>query len=467
MQTRHHNLSAALIVSTVFAFCVFPVNNSLAEDEAKGLSPLTLKEFCSKVLAYYPKLKAQGATVEIALARQLQARAGFLPSLQGLAGVNYGDDQVYVFGTLLRQRAFTKDDFDIDRLNNPDARANFDVGLHGEVPLFNAFQTISKVRQARHMVESARYDEVFSGMEALLIAFDAYLNAIVIEKVLEKEEAACINSEADIAQAGELKDNGLVFGADFYAAKVILGGLRNGKNGLTAQKKSLHALLNILMGKDPLQPVKLVDTLKEGDATSLDLKEWLAQAQMLRPDLLSIEEAIRAQEDHVSGERGRAWPVISAFADVRENTKDFHTSGGSFWVGIKGSIDLFEPGYASRVQVAEKSLRKLKYEKDIASDSITRDIIYEHARLEAIKANIPILRDMAADSDQTVNMVLPLYREGRKSIADLLDMRQGNIKTYQAYYAAMVGLKTSAVRLLFLSGQLNEAKALALLGNGE
>jgi len=461
------NLLAAMTGLLISAFCIIPANSAFAEDAASVSSPLTLEDFCRRVLAYYPKLKEQGATVELAIARKLQAQAGFWPRLQGLAGASYGDDPVYVFGTLLRQRAFTQDDFDLNRLNSPNARANFDVGLHGEMPLFDAFQTISKVREAKHMVESAKHGEEFTRMEALLVASDAYLNTVVVEKVLKKVAETCKNSEADIKQAKELKDKGVVLGADFYAAKVIFGSLRNINNNLTAQKKSMHALLNILMGEDPLKPVQVVDVLKEGNGASVGLKKWLSQAYALRPDLLSIEEAIQAQEARVSGERASALPSISAFGDLRENTEDFQTGGGNFTVGFKGSVDIFEPGYSSRVKMAEKSLQKLKYQKNIAADSITKDVTSEYARLESLKANIPVLRDMAGDSDQAVDLVLPLYREGRKSIADLLDMRQGNIRTYQAYYSALVGSKNSSMRLLFLSGQLDESRAIGMIEAGK
>lgn len=467
MKKINRNLSAAMAGLLIIAFCIIPANIAFAEDAASGSAPLTLEDFCRRVLAYYPKLKEQGVTVELAIARKLQAQAGFWPKLQGLADASYSDDPVYVFGTLLRQRAFTQDDFDLNRLNNPNARANFDVGLHGEIPLFDAFQTISKVREAKHMVESAKHGEKFTRMEALLVASDAYLNTVVVEKVLKKVAETCKNSETDIKQAKELKDKGVVLGADFYAAKVIFGSLRNINNNLTAQKKSMHALLNILMGEDPLKPVQVADVLQEGNGASVDLKKWLSQAYTLRPDLLSIEEAIQAQEAHVSGERASAWPIISAFGDLRENTEDFRTGGGSFAVGLKGSVDIFEPGYSSRVKMAEKSLQKLKYQKNIAADSITKDVTSEYARLESLKANIPLLRDMADDSDQAVDLVLPLYREGRKSIADLLDMRQGNIRTYQAYYAALVSSKNSSVRLLFLSGQLDESQAIGMIAAGK
>lgn len=457
-----------VIILFAFGFLLFaPSQELVAEEIAAVPASITFEKFYQKVLAYYPKLKQQGASVEIAIARKFQASAGFLPRIQGLASMTTSNDQVYVFGTLLRQRAFTQEDFSLSRLNNPSSRTNYNIGLHGEMPVFDSLQTVYKVKQAKHMVESAQYDEVFSKMEVLLIASDAYLHTIAIEKLLSVAEEACKNSEADIKQAHELKVKGMVLGADFYASKVIFGSLKTMKNELAGQKESMHALLNILMGEDPLSPIQLADALQEGSADNRSLKEWLQEAYKSRPDLHSIEETIHAQEADVSRERASFLPNISAFGDLNENTQNFNTGGGSFAVGLKGSMDIFEPSYFARVRIAKESLRKLEYDRNIAKDSIAKDVTDEYSRFMSFQANLPVLHEMTEDSGQAVDLTRPLYQEGRKSVADLLDMRQGYIKVYQAYYAALVGSKTSQARLLFLSGQLDESKTRKIFSGGE
>jgi outer membrane protein TolC len=229
----------------------------------------------------------------------------------------------------------------------------------------------------------------------------------------------------------------------------------------------MHALLNILMGEDPLSPIQLVDTVQEGNANSRSLKEWLSEAYASRPDLCSIEETIHAQEAEVSRERASFLPNISAFGDLNENTQNFNTGGGSFAVGLKGSVDIFEPSYGARLKIAREYLRKLEYQRNIVRDSISKDVADEYSRFVSMQANLPILQEMTGDSSQAVDLTRPLYQEGRKSVADLLDMRQGYIRIYQAYYAALVGSKTSWARLLFLSGQLDESKARQILRSGE
>ncbi len=464
-----------MMSATIFSVVILVVSLSLcltgviygAQETAASTPVLTFEKFCSRVLAYYPKLKREGASVEIAIARKFQAVAGYLPHVQGLASMTTSNDQVYVFGTLLKQRAFTQEDFSLSRLNNPSSRTNYNIGIHAEMPIFDALQTVYRVKAAKYMVESARYDELFSRMEAILVATDTYLHAIATDKLLHVVDEACARSEEDLKQADELKQKGLVLGADYYAAKITFGGLKSMKNELAGRRAALAALLNILMGEDPLKPVDISDEIGDNPVNAGMLADWLSEAYAARPDLRSIEEAIHAKETDYLRERMSALPKISAFGDLNENTQNFNTGGGSFAVGLKGSVDILEPDYFARVKLAKESLKKLKYDRDIIKDAIAKEVTGEYARFEAIRTNLPILREMKSDANEAVSLTLPLYREGRKSIADLLDMRRAYVETNQSYYASVAGSGASWASLLFLSGRLDETTVRTILKNGE
>ena len=67
------------IVLAGIIFSLLSCSFSLARAEAV---PLSFRQFTEKVMAYYPKLKAAHSDVDMALAKQMQAKAGFWPSLQ-------------------------------------------------------------------------------------------------------------------------------------------------------------------------------------------------------------------------------------------------------------------------------------------------------------------------------------------------------------------------------------------------
>jgi hypothetical protein len=54
--------------------------------------------------------------------------------------------------------------------------------------------------------------------------------------------------------------------------------------------------------------------------------------------------------------------------------------------------------------------------------------------------------------------MLPLYREGRKSIADLLQIRASYLDVAKGYYTLSTDTRASWTRLLFLSGDLDEPR---------
>lgn len=428
---------------------------------------LTFDVYCGRVLAYYPRLKSQAATVELAIAKKLEAASALLPRVRGLVSMTTSNDQVYVFGTLLRQRAFTAEDFALNRLNNPASRTNYDMAVQAEMPVFDALQTVYHVRSAKAMIAAAQYDATFGRMEAILIASEAYLNAIVAGKLLYIVEGVVKDAEEDLKQAQDLKDKGLVLGADFYAAKVTLGMLKNQQNDLVAQKAVAYAVLNVLMGEEPSATTVLPTELDPGEGKDRPLEEWLAGAYASRPDLRALEETVRAQEAEVARERSAILPRVDAFGDLRENTQDFNTGGGSFAVGMRGSIDIFRPEYGPRVRAAREALRKAQYGRDALKDAIAKDLTAGYARCGAIRANIPIAREMAADAAQAVSLIQPLYREGRKSIADLLEMRQAYVAAHRTEYTLLAGSKASATQLSFLAGELDRAGATRIITGGE
>lgn len=440
-------------------FPLLTASRVFSEPQDPSLSAvLTFKDFYQKVLAYYPKLKQQDANVNLALARKMQAAAGFLPSAQIGAGVSHGDDPVYVFGALLRENNFASDNFALSKLNTPSPHTTYNLTLSGQIPIFDAMQTISRVRSAKLHVDSAQYEAALTQMEAFLVASEAYLKAVAIEKLLNTAADVSRASEEDVKQAEDLKEKGLILGADFYTAKVSLGNINQFKNELAREKQAAHVLLNVLMGEDPFKEFEIRSEEEQTNPDGQTLQHWFEAAFQFRPDLAAIDKVIQAQGIEVSREKSTRLPRVDAFGEARQDTPNFSSDGGqNFIVGVKAKMDLFDPSYSSRVRTSRETLKKLEYDKAMLKDSIARDLANEFARNQTARDNLPLMRKMLEDAKQAVDLTMPLYREGRKSIADLLAIRWAYLQTAQGFYSLATDSKASWTRLLFLSGQLNES----------
>jgi len=165
-----------------------------AEETSPPAASLNFKEAYQKILAYYPRLKSQKARAEEAVAEKFEAYAALFPKVEGLSSVTTGDDPVYVFGSHLRQEKFADGNFALSSLNSPRHRTNFSFALQGEMPLFNAFQTISRIRSARFLSKAEPRWETLTAMEASLLSVEGYLKGLLardnLRRVREVEDAA-------------------------------------------------------------------------------------------------------------------------------------------------------------------------------------------------------------------------------------------------------------------------------------
>ena len=430
---------------------------SFAGEVSSSAPALSFQAFSQKVLAYYPKLKAAHSDVDIALAKKMQAQSGFWPSLDLSAGYKVSDDPVNVFGMLLRQERFTSADFDLKRLNTPDHHQDFSAGVHAEWPLFDAMQTIGRARSAREFVKASQADEVYTKMEALLMAQDAYLNALTLEKLSAIINEVQKNSDDDLQKAKDLKDKGMILGADYYSARVMFGDFTRMKNEIARQKIAMTALLNILMGESVDKAWTLTSTIKEAEAPLQDQQKLMEMALANRPDLSSLNARLQAFDFELSREKSTVLPTLSAFGDATNDRNNVGESGGNnYTVGVKAELPLFDPSREGRVKEAKARKDQLEHNVQILKDSIGRDITEETARYDTLRDNMAVLKGMTDDAKEAVTLVVPLYSEGRKSIADLLEVRRAYLQSAQAYNKAVMGIWLSEARLLFLTGQLNE-----------
>jgi outer membrane protein TolC len=429
-----------------------------AEETSLG-KQLTFSDFYRKVLVYYPKLKQQDANVNLAIARKLQAVSGFLPQIQGVTSVTRGDDPVFVFGSLLHESAFTPDDFVLSRLNTPRSHTTYSVSLEAQMPIFDAFQTIFRVRSSKLQIDSARDEASFTKMEAFLVASEAYLRAVAVTKMLATVNEVSLASQEDIKQAEDLKDKGLILGADYYAAKVMYGSIIQLKNQLAQEKQAAYILLNILMGENPFNHFEVQGNLAEEPRGGKQLQSWFDEAYASRPDYAALDKIIQAQRIELSREKSTALPRLDVFGEARDDTHDFKSNGGqNYIVGLKARIDLFDPSYSSRVRGKNEALKKLEFGKAVLKDTITKDVANEYAHYQTAEDNLPVNRKMLEDARQAVDLMLLLYREGRKSIADLLQIRLSYLSSARGYYTLVTDTRASWTRLLFLSGQLDESR---------
>ncbi len=418
---------------------------------------LVFSDFLAKVKAHYPVLKKRHVRIEQAIAAEHEAVAGFLPKFTGVSSWTTGNDPVYVFGALLKQGAFTQGDFEVDKLNSPEARSNFSFGIQGQWMLFDAFDTISRVRGAGHTVRSEKLREEYDQMEVTLLAIEAFYRSVLEENVERSAVDVLQASAKDLGEAESLNQKGMVLGADFYAAKVNGGMIERMKNRFERDLMSSRVLLNILMGEDPHKERSLDYELLPDLKAPQGLRVWLDTAYLYRKDFEALDAVIRAAEQEEYRQRMSFLPKISAFGAVEDNTHGWHGDSGNYLLGLRGQMDLFDGTYGARAESAAQRLKEAIEDKNALKDGIARALAEENGRYDTLVADLPVAERMLLDAKNAMEMTEKLYREGKKSVADLLEIRRVYLENAIMAYETRFYAQTSYSRLLFLSGKLDQA----------
>lgn len=417
---------------------------------------MTFLDCYQEVLKHYPALKKKYEQLEQAKADRNIAISDLFPHIQGVFSTTMTDDPVGVFGALLRQKAFTENNFALGSLNSPRHRTDYHFGIEGDMLLFDSFNTISKIRSARRMVKSADLEADFTEMEAGIITLESYLGILLARDIFNIVNDIKAKSDVDLKQAEDLNQKGMILGADFYAAKVVDAGIERERNRAAALLKSSVMLMNILMGEDPELMWNAEGELPAFAQGKGELRSWIAQAYQQRQDLAALDQMIDAQRIETFRQKTSFLPKFYGFASLDKNSHDWHTGGNNYMIGFKGTMDFFDPSYPGRVKGAKHRHEELKAERQALRDQIVKELVVELTRYETVVADHPILKQASEDAKQASEQTAKLYQEGRKSIADLLEMRRAYLATASELEQTLFALELEYAKLLFLSGKLDE-----------
>ncbi len=434
-----------------------------------GQAPLpeevSYHQYINQVLAYYPSLKKEHANIEKTIAQKALVASSRLPHLWLSAKFDYGNDPVYVFGALLRQNRFTSDDFALDRLNKPSSYSDNSAGVQGQWLLFDFSQTASRVKSVGLLDESARFQWELTHMEAILAASEVYSRLAVTEQLLIVIREAARAAQEDISVAQSLNRKGMVLGADFYTARISQSQLEQLNNEITAQKAALSMAFNVLRGADPSLPVEVSLDFKRPLKLQGTVEDWMAKTAGGRLDIKALNKILQAQGIQQKIEKKSFLPKVVAYGDADEHTHSFAGEGrGSYMVGLKAQMDIFDPGYGPRIKMAKEEFNRLSAQVQELKDQAAKDTAETFYRLKALETNSVLASRIYNDSRQSVRLMQPLYKEGRSGIYQMVNARSGLVEAYQRWLTTQAARRQSLLTLEFYAGVLNEKEAEVVYG---
>ncbi len=393
---------------------------------AAGPEALSLTAAVAVALREHPAIAASRAGAEAAAEGIVRERAGFLPRLEASGSFRRTTHPPEVFASKLDQERFSAEDFDIDRLNRPNARSDFGASLSASWTLYDGGRTWHGWREARLGGQAA--DLVLERARQAVIAevTGAYAGWLLARDHLGVVEAALAASRAHARLAEERHAAGLAVRSDLLRARVRVSELEQQRLDAESQIETARASLAAAMGRRREMPGEPADSLANLSAASRfrdpePLDAWLARAAARRPDLREMALHEEMARERVESARAGHRPRLDLVGDVQLHSEDFESSGDHYAVGAVVRLPLFS-GLAVSSAVAEAlaRLRQVQAERRRAEDRAALEVRRAHHALASAARREGVAAAAVAEAEEALRILSERYAAGLATLADLL-----------------------------------------------
>ncbi len=385
-----------------------------AADEVR----VTLTEALAIADKANPELQSAAARVDAQLARTESVRRGLWPRLGVAVNWSRTDMPAGVFANKLNSGQFSQADFDVARLNSPDALSHLGTTLSLELPI-DVFGKVGAMASGMAAFGDAAAAGVREARQEIrLHVIEAYRRAELAGRAVEVTERVLQVAKAREAEIQARVETGSALNSDLLRARAR----RRQREADVAERRGRQAMaqagLARLLGA-PLGTSYLPSEAPPAVAPLAgDELAWIERAERQRPSLEAARRKTDAAASSVRGEKRALWPEIGVSGqlfDDRSKTGD----GAQAWavgVGLKWSP--FDGPRAKREAAAVAEQRAAEQEARAAADQVRLEVSMAYRRAVTARERYAA----AAGGTEEGREALRVVQERRKSgVATLTD----------------------------------------------
>ncbi len=418
--------------------------------------PLSLKDAVHLALKQNKSIQAAGAATKAAESRITGARGGSLPKVNYSESWTRSDNPVFVFSSLLTQRQFGEQNFQIHALNEPSFLNNFQTQVTAEQSLFDAGQTKHAVRSAELTRDITGEDGRRTQMEVIAVAIRSYYDTLLATEQIVATNQARRSSEADLVRAQNVRSAGMSTDVDVLSIRVQLSGVREQEIRRIADLDVTRATLNDTLGL-PLDTLHTLTTpLAPLTLPAQALAQYEASALAERPESRQAKLATSLAENQVALARGSFLPQVGARAVFEADRQRFYTQGGANWlVSIGLRWNLFN-GFSDKAHLEETrfALQRSQAEQDHAGSTIRLQVRRMYADVQAAQQRIEVTNASVNEAAESLRITQNRYEAGLGNVTDLLRTETAVLEARTRYLAAIHDQRIAAAMLEFAAGTL-------------
>lgn len=422
-------------------------------DPAKAI---TLAEAVQAALKNNPSIRAADAYADAVRQGIVVAGANRYPRVDFSEGFERGSNPVYVFSSLLMQRRFSPQNFQLGFLNFPTPLDNFRTRFAASLPLYDAGQTARRVRDARLDAQGAGHVLERTSQEIIFKIIQAYTHELLARENVRVAEASVKSTEEDVARAQTRQEQGQALLSDVLLARVQLAQARTDLIRARNNESIGQATLNVAIGAPEDSAHQVEGALTETTFDGGTLADCQHRALAARPDYQQALNGKAKAANGVSRARAEFLPTVNGFAGWELDHETLTSRGGNNWIaGATLNLNLFDGG-ARRAQVAGSRARERQAEALAAQmgSAIRLQVREAYLNLDAARQRVEVSRQSAAQAAEGLRILRDRYETGLGSISDMLGAETAHTRAQRDYLNAVFDYRIASAALEFATGDL-------------
>lgn len=381
--------------------------------------PLSLETALARASAQNPELRALRERASASASRGEAIRKQKLPRLGVEVSAQRTDNASAVFAHKLNAGQFTPEDFEITRLNSPDAVSHLGSSLYLEVPI-DLFGRVNLAADAQAAGQKAFNQNVREAEAAVALQVtEAYLGAVLARKAALATERAvtAARSRESITQARF--EEGVALQSDVLRVRARRRAREADLASQQAELEVAEAMLCRLIGAPEGARFDLTDAVKPATVVE-PLEAWKARAAADRPTLRAAQGQREAAALTLRSEQKASRPEFAAQARLMD---DRTSQGGnqSWAVGAMLRWNFFDGARGRRVAAATADERASAEDERAARDRVRFEVEAAYSRLHAAQDRLAAAQGGAEEGREALRVIQERRAQGLATLTDELE----------------------------------------------
>lgn len=394
--------------------------------------------------------------VGVAHASLSQAAVGFYPQIGLTEDFTYGNDPVYVFGSLLRQNRFTSANFALSELNAPAAIGNYATKLQGKWNLFNSFGDVSKTRSAKLAETASKQTLKYEDQILIKEVVDAYCAWLLAIKETDLARIREMASEELERNSSSRVDAGTAVDSDSLSAKVDFAMRQQdvikarGATAIARMKLETALGASLPLGQLP------TEVLKEDVYPAIVLEEAETAALRQRSDLRAMASQIAAQNEHIRATKAEYGPSLNAMGSFEVDNPSFASGGNTNWiVGAELRINVFSKETSTTLALDRAKLRYAEAARRSAENTVRLQVAQAFYAYDTAHQMLEVSKQSIGQAQESLRITRDRYESGVSTLTDMLRVVDAERSSETNYWQALYEYRLSYAALQLAVGDLS------------